>query len=128
MRKFKITVNGVAYEVELEELGGAASAPDYPPAAASPAAAHAPATAAPVTTPLPAEAADGKTIAAPMPGTLLTIAVKVRDAVKRGQLLYVLEAMKMENEIKSGVDGTVISVSAKVGDLVNTGQVIMQLG
>ncbi len=121
MRKFKVTVNGVAYEVEVEEMGGAAPAPATPPAPAAPRAQVA-ASPAP-----PPAAVSGKTVVAPMPGTIKSIAVKPGDTVKRGQVLCVFEAMKMENEIKSGMDGRVASVSVNVGDPVNTGQTIMQL-
>jgi len=125
MRKFNVTVNGTTYEVEVEELGGVASAPVSRPAAAPSAPKSAP---APKAAPAAAAApAGGKNVTAPMPGTVLSIPVKQGDAVKRGQVLLVLEAMKMENEIKSGVDGAVASIAVKVGDSVNTGQLMIEL-
>lgn len=121
MRKFNITVNGTSYEVEVEEVGGAVSAPVSRPASAPAAAPKAAPKAA------PAVAAGSKTITAPMPGTILSIKVKQGDSVKKGQLLLMLEAMKMENEIKSGVDGVIASIAVKQGDSVNTGQVLIEI-
>ncbi len=121
MRKFNITVNGTSYEVEVEEMGGAVSAPVSRSASAPAAAPKAAPKAA------PAVAAGSKTITAPMPGTILSIKVKQGDTVKKGQLLLMLEAMKMENEIKSGVDGVVASIAVKQGDSVNTGQVLIEI-
>ena len=96
MKKYRVTVNGTAYEIELEELTGAA------PAAASAAAPAAPAPAAP---------AGGEKVTSPMPGTILAVNVAADDTVKRGQVLMVLEAMKMENEIMCPCDGKVVSVN-----------------
>ncbi len=106
MKKYKINVNGTVYEVEIEELSGAA-------AAAAPAA-----PAAPVS---PAAPAEGEVIAAPMPGNILAVNVKAGDAVKKGQVLMILEAMKMENEIMCPRDATVVSVSVSKGAAVETG-------
>jgi glutaconyl-CoA/methylmalonyl-CoA decarboxylase subunit gamma len=133
MRKFKITVNGVDYEVEVEELTASPAAVHAVPAAAPPAPVRPPAAPAPARPPAaaapaaPAAPGGVKNVTAPMPGTLLSIAVKPGDKVTQGQLLCVLEAMKMENEIKAGADGTVVSVAVAAGDAVNTGQVILQL-
>ena len=125
MKKFNITVNGSAYEVEVEEVGGAVSA--APKAAApAPKAAPAPAAApAPKAAPAPAAAAPvaaGATaINAPMPGKVLSVAVKVGDAVKSGDVLMILEAMKMQNEIMAPTDGTISEVRVSAGQNVNTG-------
>jgi biotin carboxyl carrier protein len=62
-----------------------------------------------------------------MPGTILSINVKVGDTVKKGQVLCILEAMKMENEIMAGGDGTVATVAVSQGDSVSTGQVLIAL-
>ena len=113
MRKFSITVNGQAYEVEVEEIGGA---PVY---AAAPAAAPKAAAPAPV--------AGGTPVKAPMPGTILDVKVKAGDAVKAGQCLCVLEAMKMENEIPAPKDGTVAQVVAAKGASVNAGDTLVVL-
>ena len=131
MRKsYRVTVNGTPYVVEIEELG-AAPAPVYAPAP-QPAAAPAPAS-APVAAPAPVPAApapadageDGVT--SPMPGTILSIAVKPGDAVKAGQVLLILEAMKMENEIVAPRDGTVSRVAVTKGASVNTGDLLVVL-
>ena len=114
MKKYKVTVNGIPYEIELEELTGAVPAPA---AAAAPAPAPAPAPAA-------APSAGGETVKAPMPGTILAVNVAAGDAVKRGQVLMILEAMKMENEIMCPRDGRIVSVSAAKGAAVESGTVL----
>ena len=132
MRKFNITVNGKAYEVEVEEVGGAVSAPVSRPAAAPRAAAPAPkpaAAPAPKAAPAPAEApAGGNTITAPMPGTVLDIKVNVGDTVANGDVLLILEAMKMENEIMAPAGGKIVSINATKGASVNAGDVLIVIG
>lgn len=120
MKKYSIKVNGVAYEVEVEDMGGT-SAP-----AAAPAPAQAPAVPAPAPVPQAPQAAGGKKVVAPMPGTLVSVKVNVGDTVTKDTVVAVLEAMKMENEIFAGVDGTVASVNTQ-GASVNTGDVIVTL-
>ncbi|HYE82258.1 MAG TPA: biotin/lipoyl-containing protein [Clostridia bacterium] len=139
MRKFMINVNGKSYEVEVEEIkDGVVAAPVVQPAPRAAAPAPAPAApkapAAPAPKPAAAPAAvpavlptGASTVTAPMPGTILSINVKAGDAVKKGQVLCILEAMKMENEIMAGADGTVASVAVSQGDSVNTGQVLFAL-
>ncbi len=129
MKKFNITVNGSSYEVEVEELGGAAAPVSRPaaaprPAAPAPKAAPAP---APKAAPTPAPAG-GNTITAPMPGTVLDIKVSEGDTVSNGQVLLILEAMKMENEIMAPADGKVVSVNVTKGASVNAGDVLITLG
>ena len=123
MRKFNITVNGKSYEVDVEEIGGAVSAP-APVAAPAPAAASAPA-AAPA--PKAAPVAGAKHVKAPMPGTIVSVKVNVGDTIKSDTLVAVLEAMKMENEIFAGVEGTVAGISVSAGDSVNSGDVIISV-
>ncbi len=125
MRKFNITVNGKTYEVDVEEVGGVASAPVAAPVQAA-APAPAPAPAAP-SAPKSAPVAGATQIKSPMPGTIVSVKVNVGDTVKNGDLVAVLEAMKMENEIFSSADGTVAGISVSAGDAVNTGDVIVSI-
>lgn len=111
MKKYRVTVNGTAYEIELEELTGAAPA-------AAPAAATAPAPAA------AAAPAGGEQVTSPMPGTILSVNVAAGDAVKRGQVLMILEAMKMENEIMCPCDGKIASVNTSKGSSVESGTLL----
>lgn len=117
MKQYKVNVNGTLYEITLEVVEGAEIAAAPAPVAA-PAAAP-----APVAVP-----AGGETICAPMPGNILSVNVKAGDAVKKGQVLMILEAMKMENEIMAPADGTVVSVNATAGSTVETGAVLCVLG
>ena len=133
MRKFAITVNGQTYEVEVEEIGGAptfaaapAPAPVAAPAAAPKAAPAAP-KAAPAAKPAAAAPAGAEAVKAPMPGTILDVKVSNGQAVKKGDVLCVLEAMKMENEIMAPRDGSVASVNVNKGATVNTGDVLLSL-
>ena len=109
MKKYRVTVNGTAYEIELEELTGAAPAP----AAAAPA--PAPAAAAP---------AGGEQVTSPMPGTILDVKVSQGASVKKGDVLMILEAMKMENEIMCPCDGKVASINAAKGAAVESGSLL----
>ena len=132
MKKFNITVNGKSYEVDVEEVGGvsmpspvrrqeapkAAPAPTPAPAAPTPAAPVQ--TAAPVT--------GGESINSPMPGTILDIKVNVGDAVNNGDVLVILEAMKMENEIMAPKAGKVLSINVSKGASVNSGDVLVVIG
>ena len=139
MKKFKITVNGKAYEVEVEEMGGTPVAAPAPQAAApAPApAAPAPAPAAPASTPAPAAPAstpapavggpipDGAiTVKAPMPGKISALKAEAGKAVKRGDIILVLEAMKMQNDITATADGTLYEIRVNPGDNVKTGDVL----
>lgn len=125
MRKFNIKVNGQAYEVEVEEVaGGFAPAPVVPVAAApAPAVATvaAPAQKAEVkAAPAPVAApAGGTQLKAPMPGTVIDFKATNGAAVKKGQTVLILEAMKMENEIVAPADGVITFVASK-GASVNT--------
>lgn len=130
MRKFNITVNGQAYEVEVDELGGVAPAPRAaaPKAAPAPApaAAAAPAAApAPAAEPVPAGAA---TVNAPMPGKVLEVKVSVGDSVKRGDVLLILEAMKMQNEIMAPQDGKITAIRVTPNVNVSTGDAMIVMG
>ena len=110
MKKYRVTVNGTAYEIELEELTGAAPAADAP--------------AAPAPAPAAAAPAGGEQVTSPMPGTILSVNVAAGDAVKRGQVLMILEAMKMENEIMCPCDGKVATVNTSKGASVESGTLL----
>ena len=107
MKKYRVTVNGTAYEIELEELTGAA--PAAAPAAAAPA---------------PAAPAGGEQVTSPMPGTILDVKVTQGASVKKGDVLMILEAMKMENEIMCPRDGKVASIHAAKGAAVESGALL----
>jgi len=124
MKKYNVTVNGVTYEVLVEETDSAA-APTAPAAAPKAAAPKAPA-AAPKAAPSGAQG--GIKVTAPMPGTILKMNVKVGDTVKANDLVCVLEAMKMENEIFAKEGGVVKTVDAPQGSSVNSGDTIITLG
>lgn len=125
MRKFIINVNGNSYEVEVEEVGGAPSAAPVSAPKTAPAAAPAP-KAAPA--PAAAPPAGATNVTAPMPGNIVSVKVKVGDTVNAGDVLCVLEAMKMENEIMAPQAGKVVAVSASAGSSVSTGDVLVSLG
>ena len=121
MKNYTITVNGNVYEVTVEEgvSTGVAAAPKAAPKA-GPAAAPAPAA-------KPAGAAGAVKVNAPMPGKILAVKATVGQAVKKGDAIMVLEAMKMENDIVAPQDGTVASLNAAVGDSVEAGAVLATL-
>ena len=115
MKKYRrVNVNGTVYEVELEEITGAAAAAPV----AAPAAAPAPAA------PVAAAPAGGEKVTAPMPGNILSVNVTAGQSVKRGQVLLVLEAMKMENEIMAPCDGVIASVNTSKGSAVESGALL----
>ena len=123
MKNYRITVNGTAYDVAVEELAaGAAPAPVAQVAA--PVAAPAPAAPAPAAK---STGAGSIKVASPMPGKILDVKTKVGDAVKKGQVLLILDAMKMENEVVAPEDGTVASVDVAVGAMVEAGDTLASL-
>lgn len=127
MKNYTITVNGTPYNVTVEDATGSAapvaSAPAPAPAAA-PASAPAP---APAAAPAAPAAAGSVSVDAPMPGNILDIKVSNGASVKAGDVLLILEAMKMENEIVAPQDGTVASVNVNKGDTVEAGQTLVSL-
>ena len=116
MKNYRITVNGTAYDVAVEELGAGVA----PAAAATPAPVAAAAPAAPA-------AAGSIEVAAPMPGKILNVKASVGTAVKKGDVILILEAMKMENDVVAPEDGTVASINVSAGDAVEAGDVLATL-
>lgn len=135
LRKFKISIDGTQYLVEMEEVGAPQPTPaDAVPAPAAPAPAPAPApAAAPAPAPEPAPAPAAPAVAgsfaqtAPMPGTILDIHVKVGDTITANQPVMVLEAMKMENEVVAEQAGTIASINVEKGAMVNPGDTLFTL-
>ena len=117
MKQYRVTVNGVTYEVMVEEVeaGSAASSPAAVPAV-------------PAASVAPVAPAGSTLVKAPMSGTIVKVNVAVGDKVKKGDLLCVLEAMKMENDIMAPADGVVTSVNATKGATVATDAVLVALG
>lgn len=137
MRKFNITVNGKTYEVDVEEIGTGNAAAETATAApvqvvqTPPQVKAEPPKPAQAAQPAPkkasAPAAGGETISCPMPGTILDVRVKSGDMVKKGDVMFILEAMKMENEIMAPRDGRVADVGVSRGVSVNTGDMLAVL-
>ena len=138
MKKFLISVNGNQYEVEVEELGNDQSVQSVQPvrmAAPAPAVAVAPAAKAPAAAPeakaAPAVSksapAGAEKVSAPMPGTILKVVVDQGSVVKRGDVVCILEAMKMENEIVAPKDGTIATVNVQPGASVNAGDILVSI-
>lgn len=129
MKRYSITVNGTAYDVQVQEV--AAGAPAPAPAASAPVAAAAPAPApaasAPVAAPAPAASGGAVKVESPMPGNILDIRCSVGQQVNSGDVLVVLEAMKMENDIVAPSAGTVAGIHVGKGDAVDTGALLISL-
>ncbi len=119
MKNLRITVNGTAYDVQVEELGSSSA-----PAASAPALAAA----APAPKPAaPAGAQGSVVIKAPMPGTVVNVVVSAGQAVKSGDDLVFIEAMKMETPVKAPQDGTVATIEVSKGESVDSGKVLVTL-
>ncbi len=123
MKKYNITVNGTTYEVVVEEVSEVSAAPVYtPPVAQAPISTST----APKTKAAPASA-DASAVTSPMPGTILEVKVSAGQTVKKGDVICVLEAMKMENDIPAPCDGVVASINVQKGASVGAGDVIATL-
>ncbi|MBQ8412178.1 MAG: biotin/lipoyl-binding protein [Lachnospiraceae bacterium] len=125
MKNYRITVNGTAYDVAVEELG-AGTVPAAAPVAAAPVAA-APAAPAPAAAPAASGSAGSVVVSSPMPGKILGVKANVGAAVKQGDVILVLEAMKMENEVVAPQDGTIASINVSTGDSVEAGDTLATL-
>jgi len=125
MKRLKITVDGTAYDVTFEEVGGAAPAPAAAPVSA-PAAAAAPAPAA--APPAPKGSGAAGEVTSPLAGTVLKIKVAVGQAVSAGDPVLVLEAMKMESVISAPTSGSVKSIDVAAGSSVQEGQLLLTIG
>ena len=131
--KYMVTLNGKKYEIEVEEgqaiVNSVTTAPMAgAPVAAAPAVAPAPVAAPAAPAPAPAAPADGTNAVCPMPGTILDVKASVGQAVKAGDVLFILEAMKMENDIVSPADGTVKQILVSKGSTVSTDDVLAVIG
>lgn len=126
IKAYRVNVNGKVYEVEVEEITAGGQQTVAPAPAAPKPAPVAPAP-APTPAPAPKAAATGEIVEAPMPGTIVDIKVKVGDTVKEGDLVAVIEAMKMETDLYSTKTGVVTAVNAGKGASVNTGDAIITL-
>ena len=125
MKKYNITVNGTTYEVIVEEAGSVSSAPVYTaPVVNAPVAAPA---AAPAPKAAPAAAAGATKVTSPMPGTILAVNVTAGQAVKKGDVICVLEAMKMENDIPAPCDGVIASINVQKGASVASGDLLASI-
>lgn len=123
MKNYRITVNGTAYDVAVEELG-AGAAPAAAPVAAPAAPVAAPAAPA---APAASGSAGSVVVTSPMPGKILSVKSSVGAAVKQGDVILVLEAMKMENEVVAPQDGTIASINVSAGDAVEAGDTLATL-
>ena len=129
-KKFNVTVNGTTYQVEVEEVKAAGGAPKAAPAAkAAPAPAPAPKAAAPAAAaPKVAAGAGEHSVDAPMPGKVIKLVAAEGAAVKAGDVLLILEAMKMQNEITADADGTVKKFNVAAGQSVKAHESLVILG
>ena len=133
MKRFKITVNGTAYEVEVEEIGSSSGNGAVSNSKNNPQSANAdssfpkePSNSMPKT--VTSAASGSVSVTAPMPGNIVSVNVSVGDVVSEGDVLCVLEAMKMENEITAPSGGTVASVNVAAGAAVNGGDLLVSIG
>ena len=123
MKRFLIRINGKTYDAEVEVLGASAAAPA--PAAAPKAAAPAPAPAAPAAAP---KAGGPANVTSPLPGTVLRLVKNAGDTVAAGEVVMIVESMKMENEVVAPEAGRIASIAVAAGSAINTGDLLFTLG
>ena len=121
MKKYNITVNGTTYEVIVEEVGAQATSPAAPVYSAPAAAA------APAAKPMKTMAAGANKVSAPMPGTILDVKVSLGQKVSKGDVVCVLEAMKMENDIPAPCDGIIASINVQEGSTVAANDILISI-
>lgn len=128
MKSYRITVNGNVYDVQVEETNGGSSAPiaQSAPVSAAPVSAQSAPTTAPAAP--AASSGAGEKVTSPMPGNILDIKVNVGDAVSANQVVIILEAMKMENEIVTPVTGKVTGINVTKGQTVASGDTLITVG
>jgi len=140
-RKFRITIGGITYNVEVEEVGGQENAPapvqtaarTAAPLVATAASAPAPVpnrdlSTAPAPVKTPELATAGDVVRAPLPGLIVGVKVEVGQQIKKGDVVLVLEAMKMENDIVASADGTVKEIVVAKGSAVSLGDALVVIG
>lgn len=120
MKSYTITVNGTVYDVTVDEKAGGAAAPAPAPAPVP----AAPAPAAPAPAPAAPSGVGSIEVTAPMPGKILDIKANPGQSVSKGEVILLLEAMKMENEVVAPQDGTIASINVNSGDMVEAGNVL----
>lgn len=123
MKRFLIKINGKTYDAEVEVVGTSASAPVAAPAAAPRAAA--PAAAAPAAAPAAGGPAN---VTSPLPGTVLRLCKNTGDTVAAGEVVMIVESMKMENEVVAPEGGRIASIAVAAGSAINTGDLLFTLG
>ena len=127
MKRFLIKINGKTYDAEVEVIGASAAAPAVAPApaAAPKAAALAPAPAAPAAAP---KAGGPANVTSPLPGTVLRLVKNAGDTVAAGEVVMIVESMKMENEVVAPEAGRIASIAVAAGSAINTGDLLFTLG
>ena len=127
MKRFLIKINGKTYDAEVEVIGASAAAPAVAPApaAAPKAAAPAPASAAPAAAP---KAGGPANVTSPLPGTVLRLIKNAGDTVAAGEVVMIVESMKMENEVVAPEAGRIASIAVAAGSAINTGDLLFTLG
>ena len=125
MKRFLIKINGKTYDAEVEVIGASAAAPAEAPAPAAAPKAAAPAPAAPAAAP---KAGGPANVTSPLPGTVLRLVKNAGDTVAAGEVVMIVESMKMENEVVAPEAGRIASIAVAAGSAINTGDLLFTLG